>query len=216
MRDGRPGRAMSCLFRGSRIGMSNVDLGPAARQLTDLIAGLSEGDLAGPTPCPAYTVGDLVDHIGGLALAFTAAARKAGGPLASQAPSGDASRLRPGWHTQIPADLAELAAAWQDPAAWAGQTTIGGTDAPGEIAGLAAADELIVHGWDLARATGQPYECDPQLLEAARTFLSHFASPDAPAGPEVAFGPSRPMPADASQLDHVVALAGRDPGWSPA
>ena len=196
--------------------MSNVDLGPAARQLADLIAGLSQGDLARPTPCPAYTVGDLVDHIGGLALAFTAAARKAGGPLASQAPAGDASRLRPGWHEQIPVDLAELTTAWQDPAAWAGQTTIGGVDAPGEIAGLAAADELVVHGWDLARATGQAYEGDPQLLEAAGAFLSQFASPDAPAGPEVAFGPSRPMPDGASQLDRIVALAGRDPVWSPA
>jgi hypothetical protein len=40
-----------------------------------------------------------------------------------------------------------------------------------------------------------------------------FASPDAPAGPEVAFGPSRPVPGDAPALHRVLALAGRDPAW---
>jgi hypothetical protein len=54
------------------------------------------------------------------------------------------------------------------------------------------------------------------VLEAARNFLVQFASPDAPAGPDVPFGPSRPLPGDAPLLDRVVALAGRDPGWSPA
>jgi uncharacterized protein (TIGR03086 family) len=77
------------------------------------------------------------------------------------------------------------------------------------------ADELAVHGWDLARATGQPYDCDPAVLDAALSFLGQFASPDAPAGPQVPFGPSLPRSADAPLLDRVVALAGRDPGWSP-
>jgi hypothetical protein len=67
-----------------------------------------------------------------------------------------------------------------------------------------------VHGWDVAQATGQPYACEPELLEAARQFLDQFASPDAPAGPDVAFGPSRAAPAGAPMLDVIVALAGRD------
>ena len=54
-------------------------------------------------------------------------------------------------------------------------------DAPAEMVGLTVADELVVHGWDVARSTGQPYECEPPLLDAARRFLSQFASPDAPA-----------------------------------
>ena len=52
-------------------------------------------------------------------------------------------------------------------------------------------------------------------VDAARSFLVQFASPDAPAGPDVAFGPSRALPGDAPLLDRVVALAGRDPGWQP-
>jgi uncharacterized protein (TIGR03086 family) len=95
-------------------------------------------------------------------------------------------------------------------------TRIGGGDAPGAMAGLILADELVVHGWDVARATGQPYACEPEVLGAAQEFLAQFASPDAPAGPDVPFGPARVLPGDAPLLDRVVALAGRDPAWSPS
>ncbi len=37
-------------------------------------------------------------------------------------------------------------------------TKAGGVDLPGEVAGLVALDELVVHGWDVARATGQAYD----------------------------------------------------------
>jgi uncharacterized protein (TIGR03086 family) len=74
----------------------------------------------------------------------------------------------------------------------------------------------VVHGWDVARATGQPYESEPAMLEAALRFLTAFSSPDLPAGPDVPFGPPRRVSEDAPPLDRVVALAGRDPGWAPA
>ena len=200
---------------GSPFTMSIVDLGPGAQRLADLVARVGDDELGKPTPCPAYTLGDLIDHVGGLALAFTAAANKDGGGLVNQTPSGDAARLGGDWRVRIPRDLAALAGAWREPAAWTGMTRIAGMDAPAEAVGLTAADELVVHGWDVARATGQPYACGPELLAAAESFLVQFASPDAPAGPEVPFGPSRPVPAGAPPLDRVVALAGRDPGWSP-
>jgi uncharacterized protein (TIGR03086 family) len=194
--------------------MDIVDLGPAAEQLAGLVAGAPDAELGDPTPCPAYTLGDLIDHVGGLALAFTAAARKDGGHYANMQASGDSSRLGDGWRVRIPRDLAALAEAWRAPAAWDGMTRIAGDDAPAAIIGLTVADELVVHGWDIARATGQPYQCPPELLQAAHSFLVQFASPDLPAGPEVPFGPSRAVPADAPLLDQVLALAGREPGWS--
>jgi uncharacterized protein (TIGR03086 family) len=194
--------------------VSNVDLAPAAGQLADLVARVTDAELARPTPCPAYTLGDLIEHVGGLAVAFTAAARKDTGRRADRAPSGDAGQLEPGWRERIPRDLAALAAAWAEPGAWTGMTRIAGGEAPADVVGLSAADELVVHGWDLARATGRPYDCEPELLDAAESFLAEFASPDAPAGPDVAFGPARPLPDDACSLDRVIALAGRDPRWA--
>ena len=195
--------------------MDTVDLGPAAQRLADLVARVTDDELGNPTPCPAYTVGDLVEHVGGLALAFTAAANKERSKYTEEPAPGSAERLGDDWRTRIPRDLANLAQAWRNPEAWTGMTRIAGGDSPAEVVGLVAADELVVHGWDVARATGQPYDPEPAVLDAARSFLAMFASPDAPAGPEVAFGPSRPMPDDAPPLDRVVALAGRDPGWAP-
>ena len=56
--------------------MTPVDLEPAARRLADLVAGVPDELLDAPTPCPAYTLGDLVEHVGGAASAFTGAASK--------------------------------------------------------------------------------------------------------------------------------------------
>ncbi len=191
-----------------------VDLTPATQRLADLVARVRDDELSGPTPCPAYTVGDLIEHVGGLALAFRAAAGKdIASPYVNRTPAGDAARLPADWRERIPADLAALAQAWAKPDAWTGMTRIAEQDAPAEMVGVTVADELVVHGWDVARATGQPYQPEPELVDAARTFLGMFASPDAPAGPEVPFGPSRVLPGGAPALDQVLALAGRDPAW---
>ena len=196
--------------------IDTVDLGPAAQRLADLVARVTDDQLGNPTPCPAYTVGDLVEHVGGLALAFTAAANKDSNEYNDrEPPPGNADRLGDDWRTRIPRDLTTLGRAWRQPQAWTGMTRIAGSDAPSSIVGLSAADELVVHGWDVARATGQPYDPGPAVLQAAQSFLAMFASPDAPAGPEVMFGPSQTVPGDAPLLHQVVALAGRDPGWPP-
>jgi uncharacterized protein (TIGR03086 family) len=195
-------------------GMDSIDLGPAARQLAHLVSNVTDGQHPAPTPCPAYQVADLLEHIGTMAVAFTAAARKERSAATDQQPAGDAARLPADWRTSIPAALAALAAAWSAPDAWQGMTRIAGMDSPADMVGATVADELVVHGWDLARATGQPYRPDPPAVGAARTFLDLFASPDAPAGDEVAFGPSRPAPHHASALDQVLSLAGRDPSWT--
>src|ERR1700761_5632891 len=160
--------------------MDSIDLGPAARQLAGLVTNVSDGQQAAPTPCPHYQVADLLEHIGTLAQAFTAAARKQPGPLTGQQPAGDAARLPADWRTRISADLATLAEAWSGPGAWDGMTWIAGLDSPADMVGATLADELVVHGWDLAEATRQPHQPDPAAVGAARSFLDLFAGPDAP------------------------------------
>jgi len=195
--------------------MSLVDLEPAARRLGDLVGGIPDELLDAPTPCPAYTLGDLVDHVGGAALAFTGAATKDQGDATSQGPSGDASRLSDGWRTRIPRDLAALADAWRDPDAWTGMTKTGGVELPGEVAGLVALDELVVHGWDVARAMGRTYDCDAPSLEAVHAFVSQFSEPGQEEARAGLFGPVVDVPEDAPLVDRVIGLTGRDPAWSP-
>ena len=191
-----------------------IDLRPAARHLADLVTALPDEVLPAPTPCPAYSVGDLVEHIGGLAIAFTGAATKADGPTVSSAPVGDASRLGADWRSRIPDDLLAMAAAWRDPAAWTGMTMAGGIDLPGEVAGLVALDEIFIHGWDLATSTGQRFGFDDASLEVVHGFVLESAAPGQEALRDGVFGPVVPVPDSAPLLDRVIGLAGRDPSWS--
>jgi uncharacterized protein (TIGR03086 family) len=195
--------------------MSPVDLGAGVDQLKELLASVEDSELDNPSPCPLFTVGNVIAHIGGFAQAFTAAARKERSDILEHPPTGDPLPLPADWRTSIPRDLDTLVDAWRDGDAWAGMTRIAGMDAPAEMVGLTVADEIVVHSWDVAHGTGRSYEPDPQLLAAAKQFLTAFASPDSPAGDDVPFGPSRPVPAGASELETVVALAGRNPDWRP-
>lgn len=199
-----------------------ADLGPAAARVAQVLAAVTDEQLAGPTPCPRYTVGDLVEHVGGLTLAFTDAATKT--PPAADGPGGqlgDAARLPADWRTAIPAALDDLVDSWRDPTAWEGMTVAGPVEMPGSVAGLVALEELVVHGWDLARATGQPYDVDEPTLEVVRALVADFAPADDPEQPLVddgtlPFGRAVPVPDDAPTLDQVVALTGRDPAWQPS
>lgn len=194
-----------------------LDLGPAAWQMAALIGSTPDAMLGAPTPCPAYTLGDLIDHVGGLSLAFTAAATKADlDGAGSAAASGDASRLATDWRTAIPRAVNAMADAWRDPDAWDGMTRAGGIDLPGEVGGLVALDELVLHGWDIARSLGRPYVVDDTTLVAVHGFVSQFAAdPAAEADDTGLFGPAVEVAADAPLLHRVVGLAGRDPAWSP-
>ncbi len=189
-----------------------VDLTPAAETLAALVEAVPPDALDEPTPSGDYSLGDLLDHVGTLALAFSAAAAQAGDERFTPAPAGDAARLGADWQTRIPRDVRALAAAWRDPAAWTGMTAAGGIDMPGEVAGIVALDEIVLHGWDVARALGRPYPPDAASLDAVLEFVTQTAAE----GGGGIFAPPVAVPDDAPLLDRIVGLAGRDPAWSPA
>lgn len=192
---------------------TTLDLGPQAGIVARLVAGVPDAGLGGRTPCPAYAVGDLLGHLAGLAVAFRDAARKDLGSTTDTAPGAAAPSLPASWRTELPRVLDELAEAWRDPAAWTGMTRAGGVDLPGDIAGVVAVDELVIHGWDLARATGQEYAPDQAALDASHAFLLAAAQDESRGGG--IFGAVVPVPDDAPLLDRAVGLSGRDPGWTP-
>jgi uncharacterized protein (TIGR03086 family) len=191
-----------------------VDLGLAARRLSDLLERTDDDRLGAPTPCGESTVGDVLDHVGGLAQAFAAAATKDLGPMTSTPPAPDRARLRAGWRVDIPNHVAALAQAWIDPAAWEGMTQVGGVSLPGGVAGQIALNEIVLHAWDLARAIGQPYQQDPASLEACLASLSAMYPPEDLERRKGIFGPPVDVPEDAPLVDRVVAFSGRDPGWT--
>ncbi|MGW7204981.1 TIGR03086 family metal-binding protein [Streptomyces sp. NPDC054837] len=188
-----------------------VDLGPQTRTLARLAQAVRDDQLADPTPCPATAVRNLLGHLLGLAVAFRDAARKDLGPTTNTAPTAAVPDIGPGWREELPKVLDELADAWRDPSAWTGMTRAGGVDLPGEVAGAVAIDELVIHGWDLARATGLPYDPDPAALQVSYDFLL-AATKEGDGGGGI-FGPVVPVPDGAPLLDRAVGLSGRDPGW---
>ncbi|MFD6275528.1 TIGR03086 family metal-binding protein [Streptomyces sp. NPDC060209] len=190
-----------------------LDLEPAARQIRELIGTVDDRQLAGPTPCPDYSVRELLGHLLGLTVAFRDAAHKKIGTSTGTPPTSSLPVLPADWRTALPPLLDELVAAWRSPAAQEGMTQAGGVDLPGQIAGLVVRNELVVHGWDLARSTGQDFRADEASLHSSEALLA--PGDDDRSGPDAIFGPPVPVPADAPLVDRVIALSGRRPDWQP-
>ncbi len=192
---------------------ATVDLGPAAHGVATVAGAVTDDDLDRPTPCPEYAVRDLVAHLLGLSLAFRDAGAKAGASTQDSAPG--PAPLEDAWRALLPERLTALVAAWRSPDAWEGTTRAGGVDMPAAILGKVAVNELVIHGWDLARATGQEFTGDPASVEAALDFVSATVEPSGAAARQGIFGPIVEIEPTAPQLDRLLGLSGRDPGWAP-
>jgi uncharacterized protein (TIGR03086 family) len=183
-----------------------LDFDPPVRRLCAVLLGIDDDELTDPTPCPDWTVAALLDHLMGLSLAFTQAARKRTDAPGTDGPPPEpsAQHLTRHWRSRLPVLLEDLATAWKDSAAWTGTSQAGGVSMPATAIGTVAMNELIMHSWDLARATGQEYFADPRALEVLVEFLSQNAD-----------GPRVPADDEATLLDQTLVLSGRDPAWRP-
>jgi uncharacterized protein (TIGR03086 family) len=187
-----------------------VDLEGPARQVALLLDGVDDDQLSAPTPCESYAVRDILQHLDGLTAAFRDAATKTLGPTTQTDPSQPAPPLASDWRSRIPRQLEELVAAWRSPEAWEGMTQAGDVTLPAADAGRIALNEIILHGWDLARATGQEFTCDSASLEVSIALLSQSTDP---ADRQGMFGPVVEVAPDAPLLDRAVGLSGRRPDW---
>ena len=113
------------------------------------------------------------------------------------------------WAEQLAGQVDRLAAAWSRPEAW--DRPIDGAQMPTEAIGEMGLLELMLHGWDVARATGQSLEVPAELgAELLRCLL-----PTLEQGREYeVYGPEVSVPEDASDFDRALGLSGRDPQWS--
>ncbi|WP_280273941.1 TIGR03086 family metal-binding protein [Nocardia wallacei] len=188
------------------------DLESAATGLAAVIAGITDDHLPVHTPCTDVTVRDLLVHVVGLTEAFRQAATKEAVGRSIPPETGPDAPLVDDWRTRIPAQLKALVAAWREPAAWDGETEAGGVVAPALEIAVVALDELVIHGWDLACATGQPYHPAEQDLAVLMDMLEQTP----PEGVPGLFGPTVPVPDEAPLWDRVLGRTGRDPAWSAA
>lgn len=188
-----------------------IDFATQARLVSQLAARTADEQLEAPTPCEDYAVRHLLGHLVGLTAAFREAARKNLGVMTDTAPGASVPDVESGWRTELDRNLRGMTEAWHAPEAWEGETQAGGVTLPAAIAGRIALNELVLHGWDLARATGQEYAPDAASLGVSYALLA----PSAEGGDRGPFGTPVAVAADAPLLDQVVALSGRRPDWTP-
>ena len=170
----------------------------------NLVDAVGPDQWALPTPCPDWTVHDLVNHLVFGHRRF-AAALAGGNP---PAPGEDLLGNDPGAAYRASAEA--MLAAFRADGALERPVTVPAGTLPGAVACELRVVEALVHGWDLARATGRPLEFPPDLVEPSIAFsraqLGRIPADRRP------FGPPQPVADDAPPLDRLAALLGRSMG----
>ncbi|MEQ1788015.1 MAG: TIGR03086 family metal-binding protein [Acidimicrobiales bacterium] len=186
--------------------MVTENLSRAFASTRAVLAGVTPDHLDQPTPCQSWDVRALVNHIVGGAHWFgaTTEAGAAGANDERDWTDGDIV-------ASFDAGAARAVAAFDAPGAQEKIITLPFGEFPGAIyMGLATTD-AFTHGWDLAKATGQSTDLDPelagQLLEAAQLLVPDQFRGDEP----MPFGPRVEAPSGASAADRLAAFMGRQP-----
>ena len=182
----------------------------AVASTAEIVKSTPVGEMGEPTPCAEWDVRALLNHvIGTLWLAEGLLADQP--PRYAMAPGGLPPRDLAGDDPAVAyaeASAAALAAAaGGDALTRIHVTPLGEMPGPG-LAGFTTLD-ILVHGWDLAKATGQPTDLDGRLAAHVLDFAAQaLATPDSRAG---RIGPAVPAAADAPVTSRLAAFLGRHP-----
>lgn len=165
-----------------------------------VVVGITDEQWALPTPCAGWSVEDLVRHVAGGNARFAAALR---GDPAPAPVSGSAAGLPEAYRRSVRG----LLDAFGRPGALRETVTVPFGTVPGAVALHLRITELLVHGWDLARATGVaadfPEEIAEQELEFSLPALADVPPDRSP------FAPPEPVPDNAPAIDRLAACLGR-------
>jgi uncharacterized protein (TIGR03086 family) len=171
----------------------------ATDRAIEVVEAVRPEQLRSPTPCTEWTVQQLIGHLIDGTQYLVSAAEGGEAAQRSRVPGGD-YRQR----------VAGVLAALQAPGALE-RTCISplGFEWPVAQAVAGTFMDVLIHTWDLARATGQDEKLDPQLVDAC----SAMFLPDMPErGREAGiFGPAVDVGTDASAQDRLLAAMGRRP-----
>jgi uncharacterized protein (TIGR03086 family) len=169
---------------------------PILTAVAEVVRGTEDDQRDDPTPCAGWDVRALAAHVCQVVTAVELAGR--GGPIPAELWSREPAG----------ADFDAAARAWDEPPA--GPIDMGGQQMPAEVVAAMLAADLVLHGWDLARATGQDWEVPAAAAEQAGQFLAGFAAQGREMG---LFAEPVPVVAHATALDRALGLSGRDPAW---
>ena len=187
----------------------------AVRASVDVVARAVARDLTRPTPCAGWDLETLLRHMTAQHRGFAAAASGRGAdPTAWELPAAGPGVLT-AYRDADDDVLAAFAVAdvldrpFRIP-------EFGEQPVPGRLAVGFHLVDYVVHGWDVARSLGAPF--DPGADALAVTLPIVRGVPDDPARhePGAAFAPARKVPGDAAPLTEILLLLGRDPAAPPS
>jgi uncharacterized protein (TIGR03086 family) len=182
----------------------------AAAEAARVVAGAAKAantkNLEQTTPCTDWDLRTLLNHMI-LWTSYSAERRAYGESVAEDLMSKDFT-AEPGYAQAYQAQIAKAVDAWSKPEAWEGDRNVMGSATPAaDIAALLIA-EMVLHGWDIAQATGQDYHCDDAV---ARNVLQTVEAQGELFRQYQGFAAIVPVPADATAFDRALSLSGRDP-----
>jgi uncharacterized protein (TIGR03086 family) len=174
---------------------TNTDPRPHYRTALTWVRTLADGvpadRLADPTPCTEWDVRGLLGHL----VATVDRVRVIGeGGDPQTVPRVVEGIADDGWTDALDAAEDKMAAVWADDAVLDELVTVPWGRVPGRAAVWGYIREALVHGWDLAVATGQSPEADPVTAEAALA-ETKLVMPAEPRGGPIPFAaPVAPRP----------------------
>ncbi|MHB8512245.1 MAG: TIGR03086 family metal-binding protein [Actinomycetota bacterium] len=181
----------------------------AQDRLAELIANVKPSQYEDKTPCHEFTVKSLLNHIIGGQFLFSEVAK--GNTVDVSGPTPDFAGNDPlgAFKTASQAALA----AWSDPALSTRTLHFPFGDLNAMQGFGISLMEMNVHGWDLAKATGQdatiPEPAATMMLAGMKQGFNDGAR--GPIGSGAPFGPEVTVPESASNTDKIVAFLGRKP-----
>jgi uncharacterized protein (TIGR03086 family) len=162
------------------------------------------------TPCTDWDLRTLLNHTI-LWTSYSAERRAYGESVAEELMSRDFT-AEPGYAQAYQAQIARAVQAWSDPEAWQRELGVMGSTTPAADVAAMLIAEMVLHGWDVARATGQDYHCDDEVAQAV---LNTVEAQGDLFRQYQGFAAVVPVPDDAAAFDRALALSGRDPQWQP-
>ena len=186
------------------------EMASAAAESARIVGGVRSDQLSAATPCNDWDTRELLNHII-LWTAYSAERRARDEQVPDELMNKDFV-AEPGYAADYAAQLDKAVAAWSDPAAWQRDLNVMGAATPAaDVAALLIA-EMVLHGWDAAKASGQRYTARDDV---AATVLAAVEANAELFRKYQGFADAVPVPASASALDRALAQSGRDPAWTP-
>ncbi|MFD4600256.1 TIGR03086 family metal-binding protein [Streptomyces sp. NPDC058464] len=180
----------------------------AAAEAARIARGVRTEQLSGPTPCADFDTRTLVNHWV-LYTSHGLERRARRESLPEELVTRDFT-TDPGWAGAYADRLDRAVAAWSDPAVWEGEVDLGGMTMPAASIAQMVIKEMALHGWDVAKATGQQVVVEDDLARLVLGVVEEHAETYRRYG---GFATPVPVPATASFLDRALAASGRNPGW---